>query len=51
MSKKKNTVEDIPELTAEELEKADRYQLDLSTEMGELHKEEQHSDGNSSSKP
>lgn len=47
MSKKKNTVEDLPELTEEELERADRYQLDTSTEMRELHKEEQHSDGNS----
>jgi hypothetical protein len=39
--------EDLPELTEEELERADRYQLDTSTEMGELHKEEHHSDGNS----
>jgi len=47
MGKKKIIVEDLPELTEEELERADRYQLDLSTEMRELHKEEQHSDGNS----
>jgi hypothetical protein len=47
MGKKKIIVEDLPELTEEELERADRYQLDTSTEMGELHKEERYSDGNS----
>jgi hypothetical protein len=47
MGKKKIIVEDLPELTAEELERADHYQLDISTEMGELHKEERYSDGNS----
>ncbi len=53
MGKKKNTVEDIPELTPEELEKADRYQLDNWMDMAEMKADEQPTDehGNSSSKP